>query len=113
MAKRKSSNNSKTALVRAIRKVNNTRKAVASKPRADSKQAEVIGMLKRPQGATIPDIIKSTGWQQHSVRGFFAGVVRKKLGLMLESEKKEGSDRAYRIVANKSKGKAHAGRGAA
>jgi hypothetical protein len=84
-----------------------------SKPHADSKQAEVIGMLRTTQGATIPAIIKVTGWQQHSVRGFFAGVVRKKLCLTLESEKKEGSDRVYRIVAEKPKENARARRGAA
>ena len=57
-------------------------------------------MLSRPQGSAIPTIMKATGWQQHSVRGFFAGVVRKKLGLTLESEKTDG-ERVYRIVAGK------------
>ena len=72
------------------------------KPRAISKQAEVLGLLRRPQGSTIPTIMKATGWQQHSVRGFFAGIVRKKLGLTLQSEKPNDGDRVYRIIASTS-----------
>ena len=68
--------------------------------RANSKQARVLGLLSRSSGATIATIMHSTGWQLHTVRGFFAAVVRRKLGLRLESEKTDG-ERVYRIVAGK------------
>lgn len=71
-----------------------------AKARAGTKNAEVVAMLQDRAGTTIAAIIAATGWQQHSVRGFLAGVVRKKLGLDLISEPGE-SGRVYRIIDNK------------
>ena len=62
-----------------------------------SKQARVIGMLRSPSGVTIAAIMEATGWQQHSVRGFLAGVVRKRLKLKLSSNKVDGN-RVYQIA---------------
>jgi hypothetical protein len=73
--------------------------------RANSKQARVRGLLRRPRGATIATSMTCTGWQPHTVRGFFAAVVRKKFALRLESEKTDG-ERVYRIVAGKTSGNA-------
>ena len=68
------------------------------KTRNNSKQATVIAMLQRPEGATIGQIVESTGWQAHTVRGTFAGALKKKLGLTIVSDKAQGGERTYRIV---------------
>jgi hypothetical protein len=65
--------------------------------RANSKQDQVLAMLRRVNGAAIPAIMEKTGWQAHSVRGFLAGTVRTKLGLTLVSEK-VGEKRIYRVT---------------
>src|ERR1700676_105891 len=64
--------------------------------RTDTKHARIIAMLRTPAGATIASLVTATGWQQHSVRGFLAGVVRKKLGLNLVSEQTD-KGLVYRI----------------
>lgn len=64
----------------------------------NSKQSRVLAMLGSPTGATIAAMMKATGWQQHSVRGFLAGVVRKRLKLKLDSAKVDGT-RVYRLAA--------------
>ena len=74
--------------------------ATDAKPRSrdNSKQAQVIAMLKRPEGATITQICEATGWQQHTVRGTFAGAFKKKLGLEITSTKDAGGQRIYRVA---------------
>jgi hypothetical protein len=75
--------------------------ATDAKPRTrdNSKQAQVIAMLKRPEGATIANICEATGWQQHTVRGTFAGAFKNKLGLDITSSKEAGGERVYRIAS--------------
>ena len=67
------------------------------KSREGTKQATMIAMLRRPEGATIAQISEATGWQFHTVRGAFAGALKKKLGLEVTSEKIEGGERIYRL----------------
>lgn len=66
--------------------------------RGGTKQAVLIDLLKRPEGATLPQMTEATGWQVHTVRGAMAGALKKKLGLDITSEKHPGTDRIYRIT---------------
>ena len=72
--------------------------AKVTRTREPSKQAQVLAMLRRPEGATLVQITEATGWRAHSVRGFLAGPVKKKLELTLTSEKPQGGVRVYRLA---------------
>lgn len=69
----------------------------AQKLREGTKQAQLIAMLRTPEGVTIDEIVAATGWQPHTVRGAFAGALKKKLGLEVTSEKVEGRGRVYKL----------------
>jgi hypothetical protein len=73
-------------------------RADAGTTRADTKQAQLIAMLKRPKGATIEEIVNAFGWQAHTARGAIAGALKKKLGLDVRSAKDEQRGRFYRIA---------------
>lgn len=67
--------------------------------REGSKQSKVLDMMRRPEGVTLAEIMTATGWQAHTVRGFVAGTLSKKLGLTVESFRGEDKQRTYRIPA--------------
>ena len=84
------------ATKRASRSTTAATKSGENTTAASSKQSRVLAMLRSPAGATIDAIMTETGWRQHSVRGFLAAVVRKRLGLQLQSSKADDV-RIYRI----------------
>src|SRR5256884_4469681 len=107
MTKSKTKSNSKTSTRRAARTTSKSKPRSRSAPlssktvtRPDTKHARILAMLRTPAGTTIAAIMTATEWQQHSVRGFLAGVVRKKLGLNLVSEQTD-KGRVYRIKDSK------------
>ena len=73
-------------------------RASGNRIRAGTKQAGLIEILRRPLGATIQDLAIATGWQVHSVRGVISGVLKKKLGMTVVSEKNESGERRYRLA---------------
>src|SRR5262245_28054403 len=70
----------------------------ATTARDGSKTAQVLALLKRKNGATLAEIMKATGWQAHSVRGFISGALGKKMGIKVDSTKRDDGERVYSIV---------------
>jgi Protein of unknown function (DUF3489) len=73
-------------------------KKTANVAREGSKKAEVVDLMRRPKGATLAEVMKATGWQPHTVRGFVSGTLIKKLGLKVESFRSDEKERCYRIT---------------
>ena len=71
----------------------------ATGARDGSKAGKVLDLLKRPDGTTLAELMRATGWQPHSVRGFLSGTVGKKLGLAVTSSKAEDGERTYSVKA--------------
>ena len=79
-----------------------TGKTEMSKPvaiRAGTKQAKIIALLQRPEGASIGEIVEATAWQAHTARGAISGALKKKLGLPVTAEKVEGRGTVYKLTA--------------
>jgi hypothetical protein len=74
-------------------------KAATPEVRSGTKTARVVDLLKRPGGATAKELLKVTGWQAHSLRGFISGMLGKKMGMTVLSTKGEDGGRIYSIRA--------------
>ena len=90
--------------IKAPKRQTRNKSAVSARGRvkpaaAKTKQQVCLDLLNRPEGATVEELQAATGWQQHSVRGFLAAAVKKKLGLRLLSEKPDAGLRRYRIAS--------------
>ena len=87
----------KTTTTKSKRAAPKPAPAEAKASRPASKQARLVEMLHRPEGATIDEVVKALDWQAHTVRGAMSGALKKKLELMIESEKVDDRGRVYRI----------------
>jgi hypothetical protein len=76
-----------------------SKRANKASARKGTKTAKILALLRRPEGASLKELKKATGWQAHSVRGFLSGALKKKMGLRVDSRKREDGKRAYRIAA--------------
>ncbi|MCW5982439.1 MAG: DUF3489 domain-containing protein [Bryobacteraceae bacterium] len=84
---------------KASKKAKPKKEAAAPKTaREGSKTTAVLDLIRRPDGATLSEIMAATGWQKHSVRGFISGAVGKKMGLTVESSRREDGERVYRLA---------------
>ena len=72
-------------------------KKATGKMKSKAKGTTIVDLLRRKEGATLADLTKATGWQQHSVRGFLSAQVGKKMGLKVESTKRDDGQRVYRV----------------
>ena len=68
------------------------------KANSEPKSARIVSLLQRQNGASIPELMKATGWKAHSVRGFISGTLKRKQGLVVDSAVEEGKDRRYVIM---------------
>ena len=84
---------------KSSKKAGKGKAAKATRPRAESKGAKILAMISRPKGATLTEIMKATDWQAHSVRGFISGALGKKMGLKVESVRREDGERVYTLVS--------------
>jgi hypothetical protein len=74
-------------------------RSMAVRPRPGSKTAKLLALLKRPRGASLKELLKATGWQPHSIRGFLSGTVGRKMGLKISSIRAESGERRYAVKA--------------
>ncbi|MFN3347408.1 DUF3489 domain-containing protein [Pseudorhodoplanes sp.] len=92
------SSRSKKSKSRARKSAKSKKQKLPRAARENSKQAQLVVMLRDPKGATIDEIAKALSWQPHTVRGAMAGALKKKLGLDISSEKDDKRGRVYRIL---------------